>query len=29
VNKLPKLAAADVDCRILMLERDQGFVYPK
>ncbi len=27
-NKLPKLALTDVDCRILMLERDQGFVYP-
>lgn len=28
-NKLPKLVATDVDCRILMLERDQGFVYPE
>lgn len=28
-NKLPKLALTDVDCRILMLERDQGFVYPR
>lgn len=28
-KKLPKLSATDVDCRILMLERDQGFVYPE
>ena len=28
-NKLPKLVAIDVDRRILMLERDQGFVYPE
>jgi hypothetical protein len=27
--KLPKLASTDVDQRILMLERDQGFVYPE
>lgn len=27
-SKLPKLAGTDVDCRILMLERDQGFVRP-
>ncbi|MDQ3349368.1 MAG: hypothetical protein M3545_15545 [Acidobacteriota bacterium] len=26
-RKLPKLVSTDVDCRILMLERDQGFVY--
>lgn len=28
-SKLRKLTAADVQRRILMLERDQGFVYPK
>jgi len=26
-KKLPKLAATNVGCRILMLDRDQGFVY--
>jgi hypothetical protein len=29
VNKLPKLVATDVDRRVLMLERDQGWVYPE
>jgi hypothetical protein len=28
-RKLPKPAATEVDCRILMLERDQGFVSPQ
>lgn len=28
-RKLPKLAATEADCRILMLECDQGFVYPE
>jgi hypothetical protein len=28
-KKLPKLTATDVHCRILMLERDQGFVRPE
>jgi hypothetical protein len=28
-SKLPKLASTDVQRRILMLERDQGFVYPQ